>query len=368
MEQPRIFLSPPFMGGEELNQVLSAFADNWIAPAGPQIVAFEQKISEYLPVDYTVALSSGTAAIHLALIILGIKENDEVICSSFTFCGSSNPIYYQKAIPIFIDSETKTWNMCPLALEEAIKDRIAKGKKPKAIILVHLYGMPAQLDAILAISKHYDIPIIEDAAEALGSSYRGQKLGSFGDIGILSFNGNKIITTSGGGMFLSNTKKYAEKAKFLSTQALDIAPYYLHSEVGFNYRMSNICAAIGVGQMKILDQIIEKTRLINFWYREYLPELEFLTESKNTYSNHWLTCILLPKGKNKEIKEVLEANNIESRFLWNPMHLQPLNATIPYYGKRVAQNLFERGLCLPSGAALSQKDIIRITKLIKAEL
>ena len=356
------------MGGEELNEVLTAFSDNWIAPIGPHINEFEKNVSEYVGVDYALALSSGTAAIHLALIMLGVKENDEVICSSFTFCGSCNPIMYQKATPIFVDSENETWNICPKALENAIKDRIEKGTKPKAIILVHLYGMPAKIEEILAISQKYDIPIIEDAAEALGSSYKGQKLGSFGDIGILSFNGNKIITTSGGGMLLTNTKKYAEKAKFLSTQALDDAPYYVHSEIGYNYRMSNICGAIGVGQMKILDGIVEKTRLINFWYKKKLPELEFLTEQDGSFSNHWLSCLLLPEGKNNIVKDALEIENIEARFLWNPMHLQPVFKDAPFYKTGVSENLFRNGLCLPSGAGLHEKDIDRVVKKIKENL
>ncbi len=365
-QSPRMYLSPPFMAGEELNEVLQAFSDNWIAPVGPHLTEFENQITSYIGMDHAVALSSGTAAIHLALIMMGVERGDEVLCSSFTFCGSCNPIVYQGATPVFIDSESDTWNMCPETLEKAIEDRIKQtNKKPKAMIVVHLYGMPAKMDQILEISQKYDIPIIEDAAEALGSVYNGQMLGSFGDIGILSFNGNKIITTSGGGMLVTNTKKYVEKARFLATQARDDAAYYQHTELGYNYRMSNICAAIGVGQMKTFEQIVDKTRVIHSWYKEQLQNGILLDEQSDVFqSNHWLNCILLPEGKSEQIRLALEEENIESRPLWKPMHLQPLFKDAPFYGTGVAEKLFDTGLCLPSGVGMSESDVKRVTDVI----
>ena len=351
----RIYLSSPHMGGYEQGFISEAFETNWISPLGPNVNGFEDDLEAYAGVGHAASLSSGTAAIHLALILLGVKQDDEVLVSSFTFSGSVNPILYQNAIPVMIDSEADTWNMSPDILEEAIKDRLRKkGKLPKAIILVHLYGMPAKLDEITTIAKNYEIPIIEDAAEALGSSYKGRKLGSFGDLSIFSFNGNKIITTSGGGALLSNNKEWIDKSRFLATQARDNAPHYQHSEVGYNYRMSNVIAGIGRGQLKVLDNWVQKRRGINQFYRELIQRdgIEFLTEpNMDFYSNHWLTCILIDKNKVGFDRETLRLQllkeNIESRPLWKPMHLQPVFAGFPSYSHGVSEHFFDVGLCLP---------------------
>lgn len=363
----RIYLSSPHMGGNEIKYVKEAFETNWIAPIGPNIDLFEKAIAEYSGVPHVAALSSGTAAIHLALIILGVKKDDEVICSSFTFAGSCNPIIYQGAKPIFIDSESETWNMDPGLLEEAIKDRIKKGRKPAAIILVHLYGMPAKVDDILAIARSYEIPVIEDAAEALGSEYNGKKLGSFGDIGIYSFNGNKIITTSGGGAFISQNEDYVKKARFLATQARDPAPHYQHTEVGYNYRMSNVCAGIGRGQMEVLRDHVKRRREIFDFYRNRLkeyPGISFLDEIQGSYSNRWLTTILIDRqfmGIDREmIRLELEKHNIETRPLWKPMHSQPLFELAPFFGDGVSDGLFIEGLCLPSGSNMESVDLERV--------
>lgn len=359
------------MGGREQKFVQEAFDSNWVAPLGPNVVGFEQDLEKYLQQEVFVGvLSAGTAALHLGLILLGVQRDDEVICQSMTFSASANPIMYLGATPVFIDSESDTWNMCPVALEEAIKDRISKGKKPKAIVAVHLYGMPFKSDEIKAIAQKYNIPILEDAAEALGSTYKGQKCGTLGDIGILSFNGNKIITTSGGGAIVTHNREQKEKAVFLSTQARDNAPHYQHSEVGYNYRMSNICAGIGRGQMEVLDRHISKRRKMHDFYVEIFRDVENITvfsePDKDYFSNHWLSCIVL---KSYEIREklrlALEKENIESRPLWKPMHLQPVFENYPYYGKTVAQQLFESGLCLPSGSNLSDEDRNRIEKVIR---
>lgn len=354
------------MGGNELEYIKEAFDTNWISPVGPNIDLFEKSLSEYSGVPYVAALSSGTAAIHLALIILGVEQGDEVICSSFTFAGSCNPIVYQGATPVFIDSETETWNMDPVLLEEAIKDRLQKSKKPKAIILVHLYGMPAQIDEIMAIAEKYEIPIIEDAAEALGSSYKGKKLGSFGDIGIYSFNGNKIITTSGGGALVSNNQKYVEKAKFLATQARDSAPHYEHSQIGYNYRMSNISAGIGRGQMEVLDKHVLKRREIFEVYENKLKQyLSFLSEPDGFFSNRWLTSVLTNSFSAREkIRIELEKENIECRPLWKSMHLQPIFETYPFYSNGVSGDLFEKGICLPSGSNMSEINLDRVISSI----
>lgn len=366
MSDSKIWLSSPHMGGYEQQFVQEAFDTNWVAPLGPNVTGFEQDLESYLNSEVFVgALSSGTAALHLGLILLGVQRDDEVICQSMTFSASANPILYQGAIPVFVDSEPETWNMCPVALKEAIQDRISKGKKPKAIIAVHLYGMPYKVEAIRKVADEYQIPILEDAAEALGSTYKGQKCGSFGDIGILSFNGNKIITTSGGGAIVTHTKEQKDKAVFLSTQARDNAPHYQHSEVGYNYRMSNICAGIGRGQMKVLDKHIALRREMHHFYVEYFttkPKVRVLSEPNSDYfSNHWLSCIVLDSYQSREeLRLLLEQQNIESRPLWKPMHLQPVFEKYPYYGKQVAQQLFEKGLCLPSGSNLTSQDRTRI--------
>lgn len=367
----KIWLSSPHMGGQERHYVKEAFDTNWVAPLGPNVNGFEQDIASYLQEDvYVSALSSGTAAIHLALIILGVQAGDEVICQSMTFSASANPICYLGATPIFIDSEEETWNIGPDFLEEAIKDRLQKGKKPKAIIAVHLYGMPAKMDEISAISKKYEIPIIEDAAEALGSSILDKKCGTFGDISILSFNGNKIITTSGGGALVSKNRSDAERATFLATQARDPAPHYQHSQIGYNYRMSNICAGIGRGQMEVLPERVEQRRSNFIFYKKQLkdiPGISFLHEPGDFFSNRWLTTVLVDNAitggvTREDIRLGLEKNNIESRPLWKPMHLQPIFKSYPYYGSEIAENLFKKGLCLPSGSNLTQNELDRILK------
>ncbi|GCC50587.1 pyridoxal phosphate-dependent aminotransferase [Chryseotalea sanaruensis] len=357
----RIYLSSPHMGGRELEYVQEAFATNWVAPAGPHLTAFEQGLSDYLHGYAVAALSSGTAAIHLALIILGVKQNDEVLCASFTFSGSCNPIAYLGAKPVFVDSEPETWNMDPALLEEAIQDRIHKiGKKPKAIIVVHLYGMPAKMDEIMAIARQHEIPVIEDAAEALGALYKGQKCGTFGDFGILSFNGNKIITTSGGGALVSKNSEWIEKARFLATQARDSAPHYQHSEIGYNYRLSNICAGIGRGQLEVLEQRVHRRREIFAFYRQHLEKagINFQPEQEGSYANRWLTCVLLEeKSRNEKVRLALEKVNIETRPLWKSMHLQPVFAKAPAYENGFSADLFSKGLCLPSGSNLTTKDL-----------
>ena len=374
MNNSKIWLSSPHMGGNEQKFVQEAFDTNWVAPLGPNVTGFENDLEAYLGGKVHVgALSSGTAALHIALILLNVQRGDEVICQSMTFSASANPIVYQGATPVFVDSEKDTWNICPIALEEAILDRIAKGKKPKAIIVVHLYGMPFKADVIRAIADKYGIPIVEDSAEALGSSYKGQKCGTFGDISILSFNGNKIITTSGGGAIVTKTKEQKDKAVFLSTQARDNAPHYQHSEIGYNYRMSNICAGIGRGQMEVLDKHIALRRAMHDFYLEVFDTVEGITvfnePSADYYSNHWLSAIVvhpeLCNGKNREdLRLALEAQNIESRPLWKPMHLQPVFSDAPYYGTTVSQDLFENGLCLPSGSNLSEDDREKIKKCL----
>ncbi|MCA6379569.1 MAG: aminotransferase class I/II-fold pyridoxal phosphate-dependent enzyme [Cytophagales bacterium] len=368
----RIYLSPPHMGGEELTYIHQAFDTNWVSPAGPHIDTFEKELATYNGMEYCAALSSGTAAIHLALIILGIKHGDEVICSTFTFSGSCNPIAYVGAIPVFVDSELETWNMDPVLLEEAILDRIRKGKKPKAIILVHLYGMPAKLNELMAISRKYEIPVIEDAAEALGSTYFGQKAGTFGDFGVYSFNGNKIITTSGGGALVSKNEDWIKRARFLATQARDAAPHYQHSEIGYNYRLSNISAGIGLGQLKVLDDRVRQRRANFDFYQaalSHLPGIAFQPEMSGSFANRWLTTMLIDPSKSggvtrEDIRLALEKENIESRPLWKPMHLQPIFQQFPNYGGGVSEKLFEQGLCLPSGSALKEDELRIMTILI----
>ena len=374
MNDQKIWLSSPHMGGNEQAFVKEAFDSNWVAPLGPNVTGFETDLENYLNNDvFVAALSSGTAALHLGLVLLDVKAGDEVICQSFTFSASANPILYQGATPIFVDSEPETWNICPNALEEAIIDRIAKGKKPKAIIAVHLYGMPFKVDEIKAISIKYKIPILEDSAEALGSTYKGKKCGSFGDISVLSFNGNKIITTSGGGALVSNSKQVKEKAIFFATQSRDNAPHYQHSEIGYNYRMSNICAGIGRGQMQILDNHVAKRRQMNQFYTDIFQNKEsfevFSEPNSDYFSNHWLSAILINSHKNKgktreDLRLHFEKLNIESRPLWKPMHLQPLFKQSPFYGSTVSETLFENGLCLPSGSNLTDSEKNRIQEAI----
>ena len=370
MNTEKIWLSSPHMGGNEQKYVQEAFDTNWVAPLGPNVSGLEHDLENFLRQDrYVAALSSGTAALHLALILAGVEAGDEVICQSMTFSASANPILYQGASPVFIDSEKDTWNLCPIALENAILDRIAKGKKPKAIIGVHLYGMPFKVEEIMAISIKYDIPLIEDSAEALGSTYKGQKCGTFGTFGVLSFNGNKIITTSGGGALVCKNSSDKERAVFFATQSRDNAPHYQHSEIGYNYRMSNICAGIGRGQMEVLDLRIAQRRDMHLFYQELFKDNPAVTlfhePSVDFYSNHWLSAIVLESyDKREELRLALEACNIESRPLWKPMHMQPIFAKYPFYGGNTAENLFEKGLCLPSGSNLTDEDRTRITQVI----
>ncbi|HEX8269195.1 MAG TPA: DegT/DnrJ/EryC1/StrS family aminotransferase [Flavobacterium sp.] len=370
MSNSKIWLSSPHMGGNEQKFVNEAFDTNWVAPLGPNVTGFEQDLETYIGEgSHVAALSSGTAALHLGLILLGVKAGDEVICQSFTFSASANPIMYQGAIPVFVDSERETWNMCPMALEEAIKGRISSGKKPKAIIAVHLYGMPFKVEEIRAVADRYEIPILEDSAEALGSTYKGRKCGTFGDIGVLSFNGNKIITTSGGGAIVTKTRELKDKAVFLATQARDNVPHYQHSEVGYNYRLSNICAGIGRGQMEVLDKHIDLRREMHQFYKDFFANIEAVSvlsePDKDYYSNHWLSAITIDRQKgnrksSEELRLALEAQNIESRPLWKPMHLQPVFENYPYYGGTVSDKLFESGLCLPSGSNLDDNDRERL--------
>lgn len=374
----KIWLSLAHMSGHEQVYIKEAFDTNWVVPLGPNVDKFEESLSDYLATglpdkQHLVALSSGTAALHLALILAGVSKGDEVICQSFTFIASANPIVYIGASPVFVDSEADTWNMDPDLLEEAIIDRQKKtGVLPKAIVVVHLYGMPAKIKDIREIADRYGIALIEDAAEALGSEYNGQRCGTFGDFGILSFNGNKIITTSGGGALICHTKEEARHAMFLATQARDAAPHYQHSTIGFNYRMSNICAGIGRGQMHVLDEHVARRQAIHSLYCKLLEEEQGIAVMSNrnveASSNYWLTCILVDPyiaGKYREqIRLHLEASGIESRPLWKPLHLQPVFAKAPFYGNGVSEQLFETGLCLPSGSSLTDADISRITDSI----
>ena len=367
----KIWLSSPHMGGTEQKYIQEAFETNWVAPLGPNVNGFESDLENYLSNQvHVAALSSGTAALHLGLILLGVQQGDEVLCQSMTFSATVNPIVYLGATPIFIDSELDTWNMCPIALEEAIQDRIAKGKKPKAIIPVHLYGMPAKMDEIIAIANRYEIPVLEDSAEALGSAYKGQKCGTFGSLAALSFNGNKIITTSGGGALVTKSEVVKEKAIFFATQARDAAPHYQHSEIGYNYRLSNIAAGIGRGQMEVLEQHVDVRRKWNQRYQDFfatIPNVTVLKEPSNDfYSNHWLTAIVLASFEQREaLRLEFESQNIETRPLWKPMHLQPVFEMYPFYGTSVAASLFENGLCLPSGSNLTENQWERIVFVLE---
>jgi dTDP-4-amino-4,6-dideoxygalactose transaminase len=372
MSSSKIWLSSPHMGGHEHKYVEEAFSSNWVAPLGPNVDRFEKDISIYLKNDcHTAVLVSGTAAIHLALRILNIERGDVVMVQSFTFCGTTNPVSYQGAELVFIDSEPDTWNMCPNALEVALNKY--RGKSVKAILPVHLYGMPAKMDEICKVASEFNIPIIEDAAEALGSSYKGQMCGSFGEIAALSFNGNKIITTSGGGALVSKNMAYIDQARFLSTQARDQAPHYQHSQIGYNYRMSNIVAGIGCGQMEVLEDRVKQRRANNQRYREFFKDFEgisFQTEPNSDYfSNYWLTAILIDPEQTagitrEDVRLTLEVENIESRPLWKPMHIQPVYIDAKFYGRGVCEKLFEQGLCLPSGSNLTEQDFDRIFSVL----
>jgi len=371
----KIWLSSPHMGGNELKYIHEAFDQNWVAPLGPNVNGFEEDLESFLHADVKVAaLSAGTAALHLALIECGVSAGDEVICQSMTFSASANPIAYCGATPVFVDSEPETWNICPKALEEAIQDRIANGKMPKAIIAVHLYGMPYKVEEVQVISEKYQIPVIEDAAEALGSTFKGQAAGTFGKFGVLSFNGNKIITTSGGGALVCHNQEDKDKAVFLSTQARDNAPHYQHSHIGYNYRMSNIVAGIGRGQMEILpDRVAARRQMHNFYinlFRDIGGVTVFSEPNSDYYSNHWLSAITIDPQlagiTREDLRLALLEDNIESRPLWKPMHLQPIFQNAPYYGGRVAEELFDNGLCLPSGSSLNDEDRDRIASKIKA--
>jgi dTDP-4-amino-4,6-dideoxygalactose transaminase len=388
MSTSKLYLSSPHMGGTEQKYVNEAFATNWVAPLGPNVDNFEKDLCQYTGAKHAAALSAGTGALHLALILSEVKQDDLVICQSFTFSASANPITYQGAIPVFVDSEEETWNMCPVQLEKAIKaclsgeiDIKGKGKiapkKPKAIIPVHLYGMPAKMDEILAIAKKYDIPVIEDAAESLGSTYKGKQTGTFGKFSILSFNGNKIITTSGGGALLSNDEELIKKARFLATQARDNAPHYQHSHIGYNYRMSNIVAGIGRGQMEVLPQRVKQRRAVYQWYHEYFLNINktkgydvlLQPEVEGSISNRWLTAILIDPRQNKgitreDLRLSFDKDNIESRPLWKPMHLQPVFEYAPYFGNTTSERLFDQGLCLPSGSNMVNEDLQRIQNVL----
>lgn len=373
----KIWLSSPHMGGTEHKYVKEAFETNWIAPLGPNVDGFEEDLVRYTGAKAAATVSSGTAAIHLALYMLGVGPGDEVIASSFTFAATVNPIRYLGANPVLVDSEQDTWNMCPDILEKAIKDRIRLGKKPKAIIPVHLYGMPAKIEEIMAVADRYGIPVVEDAAEALGSRYNGKIVGTFGKIGILSFNGNKIITTSGGGAILSNDSEIVERTRFLSSQARDDAPHYQHSTIGYNYRMSNVSAGIGRGQMEVLDKHIDLRRDNFKFYKKHLGSFKCINfqeePDSNFYSNYWLTVILIDPTINggisrEDIRIALNADNIDSRPLWKPMHLQPVYSDVPFYGNGTSEMMFNSGLCLPSGSNLSASDRQRIIDIISGTI
>lgn len=371
----KIWLSLAQMSGEEQKYVQEAFDTHWVAPLGPNVNGFEESLTNYLGGEKNVvALVSGTAAIHLALLQLGVGLGDEVICQSFTFAASANPIKYVGANPVFIDSEESTWNMSPFFLEKAIIDRISvTGKKPNAIIPVHLYGMPANMDAIEEIASKYEIPVIEDAAEALGSTYKGQKCGTFGEFACLSFNGNKMITTSGGGALVCSTKQQAKKTMFYATQARDEAVHYQHSEIGYNYRMSNICAGIGRGQMTVLDSFIARRREIHSFYVSELSKISGISILENPtedyQSNFWLTCVQIDPEKTgycrEDLRLAMEKENIETRPLWKPMHLQPVFENAPFYGDGTSEQLFDKGLCLPSSPVLTESDLNRIIQVFK---
>ena len=381
----RIWLSLAHMSGREQEFIQEAFDTNWVVPLGPNVNAFEKSLRDFLIGDgglqienegmRIVALSAGTAALHLGLISLGVQPGDEVICQSFTFAASANPIAYLEATPVFVDSEKETWNMDPVLLEEAIKERLEKtGKLPKAIIPVHLYGMPGKMDEVMEVANCYGIPVLEDSAEALGSEYKGRKCGTFGEYGVLSFNGNKMITTSGGGALICPNEEKAKRALFYATQAREQAPHYQHEKIGYNYRMSNICAGIGRGQMFVLDEHVTRRRAIHDLYVKLLAGVKGVKvmcqpEGEGFNSNYWLTCITVEPEEagftREDVRLALDEENIESRPLWKPMHLQPVFKDAPYYGNGTSERLFEIGLCLPSGPTLTDEDVERVTKVVK---
>jgi len=369
---PRIYLSPPHIGKDEFEFVREAFATNWIAPVGPHVDAFEREFAAAVGAPHAVALSSGTAALHLALRMIGAGPGDEVLCSDLTFSASANPIVYQGARPVFVDSDRTTWNMDPTRLAEALADGAARGVRPKAVILVHLYGQSADIDAVAALCEEYEVPLIEDAAEALGATYKGRSPGTRGVIGIFSFNGNKIITTSGGGMLVSSDRKLVERARFLATQARDPAPHYEHSEIGFNYRLSNVLAGIGRGQLRVLEERVQARRANFEFYRQAfadLPGLEFMPEAAYGRATRWLTCVLIDPEKfgvdREALREAMVAENIEARPVWKPMHLQPVFAGCACFGGEVSADLFARGLCLPSGSSLTPAELDRVAAVVR---
>ena len=371
MQDDRIYLSAPYLSGSEKKHIDMAIEQNWVSPCGPQLNEFEKKISEKVQ-KHTLALNSGTSAIHLALRCLGVEQGDTVFCSDLTFIGSVSPVLFQGATPVFIGSEKETWNMCPEALEKALRLHAQKGKLPKAIIVVDLYGMSAKYDEIITISKSYGVPIVEDAAEALGAIYKGQQCGSFGDLSIFSFNGNKIITSSGGGMLCASNKEYVDYAKFLSTQAKDKSEYYEHSEMGYNYRLSNICAAIGLGQLEILDDIIQIKREHFNRYKEQLPDIlvDYQRESHDFFHTRWLSVFMMKNSESvKNTIEILSRSNIEARRSWKPMHTQPLFSGTEFYGDRdFSRDIFEKAICLPSGAGMTEDQRERVITSIKASI
>lgn len=377
MKQKRIWLSLAEMGGREQEFIKEAFDSNWVVPLGPNVDGFEKDLEDYLGDrnKRIVALSAGTAAIHLGLVMLGVKSGDEVICQSFTFAASANPIVYQGATPVFVDSEDDTWNMSPRLLEEAIRDRIAKkGKKPKAIVVVHLYGMPAQMTEILSVAREYEIPVLEDAAEALGSEYKGKKCGTLGEYGALSFNGNKVITTSGGGAIVCPSEEAAHRVLFFATQAREQAPHYQHEYIGYNYRLSNVSAGIGRGQMLVLDEHVSKRRHNHARYVELLDNIRGVevkkAPSSDYNSNYWLSCIVIEPSQagftREDLRFQLDSENIESRPLWKPMHLQPVFAGAPRYVDGTSESLFSKGLCLPSGTLVMEEDLQRVASVIRS--
>jgi pyridoxal phosphate-dependent aminotransferase EpsN len=369
----QILLSTPHMGEAEQEFVREAFDTNWIAPVGPHIDAFEQEFCRVVGARHAAAVSSGTAALHLAMRLIDVQPEDEVFCSTLTFTATANPIVYQGAKPVFIDSDRLSWNLDPNLLHDALTQRARSGKLPKAVIVVHLYGQSADLDPILEVCDRYEVPLIEDAAESLGATYKGRASGTFGYIGIYSFNGNKIITTSGGGMLVCNTPELAAKARFLATQARDPAPHYQHSEIGYNYRLSNVLAGIGRGQLKVLpDRVNARRYNFEYYYRAlgHLPGIEFMPEAPYGRSTHWLTCLTInPEtfGSDREqVRVALAEQNIEARPVWKPLHLQPVFSPYEHIGGTVAEDLFERGLCLPSGSNLTVEDLERVIEAVRS--
>ena len=371
----RIYLSPPHLDGQEKQLLVDAFDSNWITTLGPHVQAFEKEMCEYLGVGYAVALSSGTAALHLALTMLGIQQGDDVICSDLTFAATANAIRYCSATPVFIDSDRTSWNMDPELLEEELADRARKGNLPKAAIIVDLYGQIADYNRILPVLAKYGIQMIEDAAEALGAKYAGKSAGKFGQMAVLSFNGNKIITTSGGGMLVSDNPDFVTQARYLATQAREPVPHYEHKSVGYNYRLSNLLAAVGRGQLQNLTKKVDRRREINAYYRQHLenlPGIKFMPEIPNGRSTFWLTCITIDPASfgstNEDIRLLFEKHDIESRHLWKPMHLQPVFRNFPFRGAGVSAKFFESGLCLPSGSALTESDLERIVGIFKSAM